>query len=287
MDLWGFAIPAGIYLGMPLLVKFSQKVEAQPQIESIDPSQWPPVVAQTMSRVEHDLYNLGFTITARYQMVGAVSSTSTILTMLVNYQSGDKAMITAVWGQANGVWNLGTHYTEFSTRFADGHCFDTMNSATLSSFARGPKDIKTQVPQIKEAAELWSLHRFVMRKHDAQGEKLVYDIAHVRAYFGRIWRESFEEQVGFGRYNFNGKQFVPSFKGAYLMCWGIMWPMSAIRQAQLKSKSAAIVSEWKAGAMTPSPTSQNASPFSNSPQGETPLRASATEENRILIVPET
>ncbi len=269
MDFWWLIIPAAMYGGMPLVVKFSQKVSASPNIEAVDPSQWPENVAQTMSRVEHDLYALGFTITGRYKMTGAISNTETMLTMLVNYQSGDKAMITAIWGQANGVWNLGTHYTEFSTRFEDGHCFDTMNSATLGSFQRGPKDIKTQVPDVKEAAELWSLHRFVMAKHGAQGRKLVYDIKDTLAYFRRIWREGFEEQVKLGRFVSRGQIFQPSLIGAYAMTWGMLWPMVSIRTSQMKSRAAAIVSEWKQARVSPS------SPLSQSPA-----------ENGIRIVPE-
>lgn len=262
------AVPAGIYLGMPLLIKFSQNVEASPQIDPVEPSQWPASVAQTMSRVEHDLYSLGFTITGRYQMASAMPNTGTMLTMLVNYKSGDKAMITAIWGQTDGVWTLGTLYTEFSTRFEDGHSFDTMNSATLGAFKRGPKDVKTQVPSVKDAAELWALHRYVMRKHGAKGRKLVYDIKDTLAYFRRIWRESFEEQVGFGRYTFNGTHFQPSFLGAYIMTWGLMWPMVWIRTAQMKARAAAIVREWKQSS-------------------ESPLAESPFDDSRISIVPET
>jgi hypothetical protein len=267
MDLMLLAIPAGIYLGMPLLIKFGQNVDPNPPIETVDPSQWPANVKQAMSRAEHDLYALGFTITGRFQIGGAIPNTRTMLTMLVNYTSGDKAMITAIWGCANGVWNLGTLYTEFSTRFEDGHSFDTMNSAMVNSFKAGPKDIKTQAPNVKEAAELWSLHRYVMRQHGAQGRKLVYDAKDTLPYLRRIWRESFEEQMSFGRYVFNGRQFQPSFSGAYLMTWGQMWPMIWIRRAQMNSRAAALVREWKNSTATPAATS----PF---------------DQSGIVIVPE-
>jgi hypothetical protein len=39
MDFWWLIIPAAMCSGMPLLVKFSQKVETLPKIEAVDPSQ--------------------------------------------------------------------------------------------------------------------------------------------------------------------------------------------------------------------------------------------------------
>lgn len=256
MDLRLLVVLVFIYFGLPflykpLLVKSGQKVDPDPRVVPIDPSEWPQNVAQIMSRAEHDLYTLGFTITARYKMLNSMPNVSNMLTMLVNYQTGDKAMITAIWGNATGTWQLGTLYLEFSTRFEDGRCFDTMNSGVLSSFKHGPKDIKTQVPQIKDAAELWSVHRFVMRKHDAQGSKVVYDVAQAEAYLRRIWRQGFEEQTKFGRYSFDGQHFRPSLQGAYGMTWPLMWPCSAIRKSQMEARAEQLVREWKNASQSP------------------------------------
>jgi len=50
----------------------------------------------------------------------------------------------------------------------------------------------------------------------------------------------------------------------------MLWPMSAIRSAQLKSRAAVVVSEWKQASLSPS------SPLSQSPG----------DENGIRVVPE-
>ena len=263
MDLLIVAIPAAIYLGTPLLIKFGDGMNGNPTLLPVDPAQWPASIAQTMSRVEHDLYGMGFSIVARFRMPNGASNTDTLLTMLVNYKSGDKAMITAMWGNANGVWTLGTLYTEFSTRFEDGHCFDTMNSKTLGSFVRGAMDIKTQVPQVTEAAELWALHRFVMRQHNPSGRKIVYEMKDAETYLRRVWREGFQEQSKFGMFTERGTHFKPTWKGAYRMTWGLMWPMKWIRESQMQKRAQAIVAEWKG---------QSAS-----------VRESAWDENKVWV----
>ena len=258
--------PAAFYLGIPLLVKFSGGMNANPDLLPVDPSQWPPQVAQTMSRVEHDLYALGFSIVARFRMPNATGNTDTLVTMLVHYKSGDKAMITAIWGRANGIWKLGTLYTEFSTRFEDGHCFNTMNSKTLSSFQRGPLEIKTQVPKIQDAAPLWALHRFVMAKHNPQGRKVVYEMKDAERYLRRVWREGFLEQAKFGMFAERGAKFQPTFKGAYLMTWGLLWPMKPIREAQMNARAKTITAEWQGQSQT--------------------TRESAWDETRVFVQPE-
>ncbi len=270
MDPLILAAPAAYLFGFPLVILVSQKVNPDPRLDALDPAMWPPAVGQTMSRVEHDLYALGFSIVGRFVLPNAMPNLSTMVTMLVNYKSGDKSMITAIWANTNEFRSLKTHYTEFSTRFEDGHCFDTLNSPTLPSFQVGPLDVKTRAPQLQGAAELYALHRYVMRKHGAQGRKVVYDAKDATSYLRRIWRESFEEQVGFGRFRFNGREFVPTVKGAYLMAWGQMWPMTMWIRARMNAQSRAIVSEWKSAGQS------GASAFSEA----------AFDESRVKIQPE-
>ena len=227
------------HLVLPLLIKFSQKTQGSPQLLSVDPAHWPVNIAEILRRYEHDLFNMGFEISDRVQMPNAMPNTDTILTMFVHRQTGEKAMLTAMFGLTNGVKKLGTLYLEFSSRYPDGRCFDTMNSSTLSSFQRAPGDVKTQVPQVKETANLLRVHRYMVRKGAPTGKPMVYPPGGARNYLLRIWREGFEEQVKFGRFEYHKRNdtFTPSWKGAYLMTWGILWPWGWIRKQQMEARA--------------------------------------------------
>lgn len=248
----GFA--AFLYLVTPILIKFSNVVQGAPKLERMDPAHWPPAVANEMRRHEHDLYNMGFEISERFSMTGATTNVANLLTMFIDRKSGDKAMLTAMWGQVNGVWKLNTIYLEFSTRFRDGRCFDTMNSQVpLGTFVRGAQDVKTQVPQVKEARELYRVHRYVMRKHGATGgaaEKVTYPPGGAENYLRRVWRESHDEQVGFGRFNYNKAKdvYTPTWKGAYLMTWRLLWPISRIVRARMNRNATALLAEMRQSA---------------------------------------
>ena len=37
--------------------------------------------------------------------------------------------------------------------------------------------------------------------------------------------------------------YRPTLKGAYLMTWGLMWPMKAVRQWQMRNRSQALQRE--------------------------------------------
>lgn len=244
-------IAAFLYLGAPILIKFSNVVKGSPTVERMDPAHWPPAVADEMRRHEHDLYNMGFEISERFSMTGATTNVANLLTMFVDRKSGDKAMLTAIWALNNGVWKLGTLYLEFSTRMRDGRCFDTMNSQVpMGTFQKGPQDVKTQVPQIKEARELYRVHLYIMRKHgvtsDAAG-KVTFPPGGAENYLRRIWRESHDEQVAFGRFNYNKTKdvFTPTWKGAYLMSWRFLWPVSRIIRAKMNRRAQEIIAEMR------------------------------------------
>ena len=247
-------ITAALYLLGPLLVKFTNVVKGAPTIERMDPAHWPPGVANEMRRHEHDLYNMGFEISERFSMTGAATNVANLLTMFVDRKSGDKAMLTAIWGLNNGVWKLGTLYLEFSTRMRDGRCFDTMNSQVpMGTFVSGPNDVKTQVPQIKDARELYRVHRYMMRKHGVTGgasEKVTFPPGGAENYLRRMWRESHDEQVGFGRYNYDQSKdvYTPTWKGAYLMSWRFLWPVSRIIRAQMNRRAARVIAEMRQSA---------------------------------------
>ena len=241
-------VPLAIYALAPILIKFSMKTQGAPQLLAVDPAQWPPQIAETLRRHEYDLYNMGFEISDRLAMPNAMPNTSTILTMLVNRTSGEKAMITAIFGTANGITTLGTLYVEFSSRYPDGRCFDTINSPKLSSFACAPTDVKTRVPQVQNSADLLRVHRFMLRKHNAQGQPVTYPPGGARNYLLRVWREGFEEQVKFGRFQHRAGNdtFVPSWKGAYLMTWGELWPVTVIRRQQMLRRAAEVWTQVQA-----------------------------------------
>ncbi|HVF84909.1 MAG TPA: hypothetical protein VM821_02925, partial [Abditibacteriaceae bacterium] len=122
-----------IYIGLPLLILFSQKMQANPQFVPIDPSNTPADATRYFSSVVPELEKDGFRVSASLGMPNQVPNVRVFLVMLINRGTGDKAMVTLMTPDEGSA----TLYTEFSTRFESGQCFDTLNSPTLSAFQTG------------------------------------------------------------------------------------------------------------------------------------------------------
>ena len=55
--------------------------------------------------------------------------------------------------------------------------------------------------------------------------------------------QTFQVQAGRMRLDAAAGVYRPTLKGAYLMTWGLMWPMKAVRQWQMRNRSQALQRE--------------------------------------------
>ncbi len=95
--LWTLAALAVMfYVGLPLLILFSQKMQARPQFVAIDPSNVPLEVTRYFSTVVPELEREGFRVMASLGMPNPAPNVQTFLVMLVHRSAGDKAMVTVV-----------------------------------------------------------------------------------------------------------------------------------------------------------------------------------------------
>ena len=80
------------------------------------------------------------------------------------------------------------------------------------------------------------------------GAKKVYEEGQAEPYLCSVIVESYEEQVGFGWLYLDSAAGVyrPTWKGAFLMTWGLLWPVLAIRKALLRQKEEALLKAFRA-----------------------------------------
>jgi hypothetical protein len=115
---WLLLLIPAIYLGIPLMMRFQQKMQAHPALEELDFDRLSPSISQFLMNQTKALYALGFDEPSLVQLPKPVTNVTTYLVMLVNRNAGDKAMVTAVLG--HGPAPLKPCQVEFSTRFDTG-----------------------------------------------------------------------------------------------------------------------------------------------------------------------
>jgi hypothetical protein len=235
-----------LYIGAPLHIRISQRFAAHPELEALDLKQLDPAIAQFLMSHTVELFNLGFDEPTLVQIPSPGPNIRSYLIMLVNRQKGDKAMVTAMVAPPLGRSVL---YFEFSTRFESGEVFDTHNIGELL-FPPGPKKVRTQVPQVRDAKRLYQLHNYVMDKHGLGGKKVLYESGKALEFIADfVFIESFEDYArrGLMYYDPGADCYRPTLKGAFLRTWALLQPIKAFRNAALRRRARKIVEEFEQG----------------------------------------
>jgi hypothetical protein len=244
--LWLFLIlVAAYYLGAPMVIRFQQRYPAHPELTALDFENLDPSLAKFLMSRTKALFALGFDEPTLIQIPDPAPGVTAYLIMVINRQTGDKAMVTALVG--HGPPEMRVLYLEFSTRFETGELFDTLNSAELNAFPPGPMTVRTQVPQVDDPETLYELHTYVMSKHDVRSKKVLYEPNEALDYLTRYaFVKTYDEQVARGWLYYDEAQDVYglTMKGAYLISWGLMQPFKALRNAALRSKARSVLQEF-------------------------------------------
>jgi hypothetical protein len=243
--LWLLALILIYYLGAPLLIRFTQRYNAHPDFEELDWDTINKSNAQFLMTQTEALFEIGFDEPTLVHLPNAAVNLTTYLIMLVNRQTGDKAMIAVMFGHHVPIQ---ARYVEFSTRFETGEVFDTHNIGELLPWPPAPGSTRTQVPMLRHPQELYELHKYVMSKHGASGEKVLYERGQALDYLARfVFFKPYEVRVEQGWLYFDRSQdcFRPTLTGAYLITWGLMQPFKALRQIALRRRARNILRAWK------------------------------------------
>jgi len=228
------AVVALVYIGGPLLIYFSQKMEGRPNFVELDEHQLPVEITRYLYGMVEEIRKEGFLAEA-YLMADTASGVSAYLVMMANRETGDKAMVTALVA-AGGMQVV--PYVEYSTRYQSGKTVDTLNTETIGSFDPTPAEYKTQVWSVKEPRTLYRIHQHVLKHHAgiaSDDEKVVYPRGQALPYLLEVMQEGYEQQVKTGllRREGNGKEAIyrPTFIGAFKMAYRQLPPfVGSLRQ---------------------------------------------------------
>ena len=243
---WIVGFIAFYFLITPLIILSTQKMAARPACEEMQMHSLDPKLSQFIMEKTNDLYELGFDEPTLIHMPSPSPGVKAYLVMLVNRPQGDKVLITALIGEA--AVTIQTWYVEFSTRYANDQCVDTLNSSELSAFQQRPHNIRSQMPSITEVAELYRLHQFKMKTSGITEKKVLFEPGQAVEYLlVNAIKKAYDEQVkkGWLRYDAAGDCYRPTIKGAYLMTWGLLQPMKLFRTMAMHRREKEILAEFR------------------------------------------
>jgi len=242
---WVLGLVLFVYLGFPLVILLQQKMPARPLLEELNFNELSSSHAEFLTKYTAALYDLGFDEPTVIQIPKPMANVSCYLVMMVNRKAGHKATVSLVIG--HGAVRIETSYVEFNTSFETGEIFNTLNSRELMAFRPGPLTVRTQVPSIESADELYRIHQFMIDARGVYGTKLVYEKGKALDYLANVvFIKTYERQVERGLMWHNSRHGVYRFtiKGAYLVTWGLLPPFKALRMAVMRRRGARLVEEF-------------------------------------------
>jgi len=228
------AIFLAIYIAAPLAVKFTNWQSARPRVEPLgehDTFRLASNVTAFLESTSESLRQIGFDEVARLVLVGQANDMKTYLHVLRKSPEQDWAMVAVMIVEMNNV-RREHKYTEFSTSFDDETEVGTNNSSELPGYECGPWKTLIQLPSCRDISFLYRVHRVALAKYGGLSRPRVIPDSLIASFLSEeILRELHEqEERGYFFLDAMEGKYRPTFKGAFLMTWKLMWPLKPIRE---------------------------------------------------------
>lgn len=243
------AIP---FIGLPLAVRFKQSVSRRPEAAVITLWDLPIKVRDYFMTASTRIQGLDFDEPAFIHLSYLVPNVSVDFTIHPDSRRGDMAGTFVVWKEETGDKELAVQYVEFSTRFNNGRAVITNNNSQLAAYPEIPEKAVYSFPDVTDPQKLYRLHCLLLDREQGQAGKATPPhrdriIEHMNEYF----RKEGERKVEMGLLYVDRERdaYRPTIKGAYLMTWSLLWPVTSIRRALINRRARLLTRELVKGAI--------------------------------------
>ena len=246
MDRIQIALFAGIggvllpFLLGPVLVHQKNRFPAFPSFDALSVEQVPESIRQNFQRQAVLLSYDGFIVTDYLFQTGQVPNTTMYLALLVNRASSEMAMLVDMWN-VTGAATIRASYVEFSTDFSDGVNINTNNNNEVGAFRETREKAIFKFHEVQDPRALYTIHKRLTAMHRSAARPVLPPEGQEAAEVVRSMIRDLERQRQFGYcYMDTGSAaYRPTWKGAVLMTWKLVWPVISIRRVLMKRASAA------------------------------------------------
>jgi hypothetical protein len=237
------ALPFIVYLGFPLVIKATLKLNARPQLQPLTPKYAPDDVKEYFEQVGPRLASLGFEQEACFTIENAVPNVTSHVALCINRTSGQAAaasvMITQPQGDKPPVVKS---HVEFLTRLATGQAVTTSNSQDLGAFKPTRDTDALSAPGLTDMAQLYQLHQWRDSKLvNPSAERFLPAPGAALDWFAQGYEESIARQVKTGYVQADPSDsttYTPTIQGAYAMTWAQLPPMKQMRRGAEEKRAA-------------------------------------------------
>jgi hypothetical protein len=218
-----------VYVISPVVLRYTMRYPVNCNPKGILLKDAPVEVAGVLGPRIAELENLGFECLGTYDCGSLTSGTHSYSAYFCNRATSDFASVTVMETSEGHV-----SYFEFSTSFANGTVVETNTNGVPPLSPDNPAHRVFRFSEIQTAPALYRLHRELLKKYapglwpvaEAKGEELRRFVRVIENFGPRHAR------IGYMELAEDGASYMPTWKGACLMAWRGLWPISFVRRAR-------------------------------------------------------
>ena len=248
---WGIGVSVALlllpyYLG-PLLVHATQRASAEPKFEPYDPAlhRAPDSIAAGIREATESLRSVGFQPVGDVFQKDQTPGMVTRAVLLEKLSTGQQAICVGMYLEAEHTKTIANH-VEIGCPFSDDRSLLVNNSGVIGVYGRVAGKTVEQFPSVRDAARLALIHEKLIARTRGDARIVSRDVTKtVPEYLAGMMIKEMEQQIplGYLRLDRAANAYRPTWKGAVLMCWKLLPPVSTIRQALARRRSAALLAE--------------------------------------------
>ncbi len=234
----------------PLVMRRIYRVATVLRFEPFDPdaADTPAEVAAAIRETAAALTPEGFVPRAHLWTDSASPRGTSFLSLFENRPAGVLARLLTLYVRAGELVRRHTAVV-FTTAFKDGTEIATNNAKVLSISPASPARTVVSLPEVGDARKLYRVHLELVehlgataRQSPLEGDPAAYQTAYAAQERARFI------EAGYFYRDPHGDCYRATWKGAFLMTWKLLWPVSAIRRFVRRRQAEALLRACRAAA---------------------------------------
>lgn len=248
---WGLGLGAALlllpyYLG-PFVVHATQRASAVPRFEPYDAAlhRTPDSIGTAVREASESLIAAGFEHVSDVFQTGFMGKASTRLGLFEKTSTGQQAVCVGMYLDSEPTRIVANH-VELLASFSDGRTLLVNNSGVFGAHAGVPGKTVEQFPTVRDPARLAAIHERLIERARGDTSLVLRDRSQeIPAYLSGLMIREMEQQIplGYLRLDRSANAYRPTWRGAALMCWKLLPPVSTLRRARTRRREEQLLAE--------------------------------------------
>jgi hypothetical protein len=236
-----------IWIAAPIGLKLRHWASPNPDIETVDlgSDEIPEAFAAAYHGVERSMEDIGFRLAGCLRVTNSVPGGRTVIALFENARERQTAQLFTVSVRL-GFLRRTVTVLVFITEFDDQTKLITSNSHQPAIMPRlRIREGSESFPQIDSPRRLFEIHRASVARNGGDASRLEPSIKDADEFLRQLWRDDSAKFLETHYFYHDEKHGVyrPTWRGAYLMSWRLLWPVKPIVRVLRKRRAARLLSE--------------------------------------------